>query len=326
MDRIALAKRLESLSSVFASHTPYNRDLRAMSYVLNKMADDKFTSILSGDFSSDELDACMCGGGGPGDGMPKVIPVGGPGMPGAPEGPMDEEKVIVIKNDGGMPMSAEATEKTAGMFWCKEASKAIVDNLLRDVVGMNKSQCCDTGRKLEKEQIPDGGHDGEKAPTLTPEQTPDDAASIKTDMVAKSHGAVQKEAGKKPQSITDKMRDKKEEKEKKQMAEDVKELKKDKAPSAKSASEEGEDEKAEQAAEKKEDEAQEAVEKAKENLEEAEEKLEEAKKEEGKAEEGEKDAAVEPSSSTFEGIELVASMDEVELDAGEAAELSKLFE
>jgi hypothetical protein len=320
MDRIALAKRLESLSSVFASHTPYNRDLRAMSYVLNKMADDKFTGILSGDFSSDELDACMCGGGG----APEIIPMGGsgkPGMPGMmPVGPMDEEKkVIVIKDDGGMPMSAEATEKTAGMFWCKEASKAIVDNLLRDVVGMNKSVCCDTGRKLEKDQIPDGGHDGEKAKTLTPEQTPDDAASIKTDMVAKSHGAVKKEA-----SLED-IKKAKAKKEDEKVKADVEDLKKAKAKKEKAASEE-EGEKAEEEAEKKEEKAKEL--------------LEEADKDEKKAEEaeGEKDAtvepiaavkpiaALEPSSSTFEGIELMTSMDEVELDAGEAAELSKLFE
>jgi len=40
----------------------------------------------------------------------------------------------------------------------------------------------------------------------------------------------------------------------------------------------------------------------------------------------EKDAAIESASSVFEGIELSASMDECELDATEAAELSKLFE
>lgn len=333
MDRIALAKRLESLSSVFASHTPYNRDLRAMSYVLNKMADDKFTSILSGEFSPDKLEACMCGAG-PGVGPMTKIPVGGPVD--EPEGlPGGEPKVIVIEKEEGVPMSAEANEKTAGMFWCKEASKAVVDNLLRDVVGMNKSQCCSTGAKLEAKQVPNGSHDGEKASTLKPDQTPDDAASIKTNMVEKSRGAVKKEAGsikgpgvpdgtgpmkdspeckmkkeeEKEASLED-IKKAKKEKEEKAMKKDVEKLKKEKKE--KKASEEGEDEKAEQAAEKKEEKAKEL--------------LEEAEKDEKKAEEGDKDATTESSSSSFEGIELVASMEEVELNAAEADQLSKLFE
>jgi hypothetical protein len=311
MDRIALAKRLESLSSVFASHTPYNRDLRAMAYVLNKMADDKFTSILSGDFTQEEVEACMCGKG-PGSPLSKIIPMGEPMLE---EAQPADEPVLVIKTEGGIPMSAEATEKTAGMFWCKEASKSVVDNLLRDVVGMNKSVCCDTGRHLDKPQVPDGTHDGEKAPTLKPEQTPEMAEVLKSDMVAKSHGKVEKEAGKAP-DIAEKMKAKKEKADKEKLEKDVKELKKGKKAS------EDSDEKAEQAAEKMEDEAQKDVEKAKEQLEKAEEKLEEAKKVEEKAESEEKDAT----SSIIDGIELMASMDEVELDANEAAELSKLFE
>ena len=345
MDRIALAKRLESLSGVFANHTPYNRDLKAMSYVLNKMADDKFKTILSGDFSAEDIDSCMCGEGPgplPGMGSPAGEPVGLPGD--------EKPKVIVIKKQEGMPMSMEANEKTAGMFWCKEASKAVVDNLLRDVVGMNKSQCCDTGRKLDKEQTPDGHHDGEKAKTLTPEQTPDDAASIDTDMVKKSRGAVKKEAGVVP-GVPDgtgphggtakcQMKKKEEKKEKEASLEDIKKAKKEKedakakkdleelkkaqkAKKEKSASEE-EAEKAEQKAEEKEEKAQEMVEEAEEKLEEAQEKLEEAKEEEKEAEkEEDKDAS---SSSSFEGIELMASMDEAVLDADEAAQLSKLFE
>ena len=342
MDRIALAKRLESLSGVFANHTPYNRDLKAMSYVLGKMADDKFKTILSCDYSSDGVDSCMCGEGPgplPGMGGPAVKPVGLPGD--------EEPKVIVVKKEEEMPMSMEANEKTAGMFWCKEASKAVVDNLLRDVVGMNKSVCCDTGRKLDKDQVPDGHHDGEKAKTLKPEQTPDDAASIDTDMVKKSRGAVKKEAGsKKGPGVPDgtgPMKDSPEckmKKEKDASLEDIKEAKKkkeeakakkdledlkkaQKAKKEKSASEE-EAEKAEQKAEEKEEKAEEMVEEAKEKLEEAEEKLEEAKEEEKEAEkEEDKDAS---SSSSFEGIELMASMDEAVLGADEAAQLSKLFE
>lgn len=313
MDRIALAKRLESLSSVFASHTPYNRDLRAMSYVLSKLSDDKFKTIVSSNFDADVAEACMCGKG-PGA-LPAVIPMGDDvPMGGAPvvDVPVPEgvNKVIVIKGDEG-PMSAEATEKTAGMFWCKEASQAVVDNLLKDVVAMNKTVCCDTGRKLETEQIPDGTHKGipEKPVTLKPEQTPDVSESIETGMVQKSHGAVQKEAGSiegpgkpdgtgpmkdspecsknkedasKDASLAD-IKKKKEEAEKAKLEKDVKDLKK--AKKEKKASDEEDDK---------------------------------------DAEKDDKDAA--ESSSSFEGIELTASMDEVELGVDEAAQLSKLFE
>ena len=293
MDRIALAKRLESLSSVFASHTPYNRDLKAMSYVLNKMSDDKFTNILSGDFSAEDFEACMCGKGPMGPAVPPMM---------APQGlpveiPEDEDKkVIVIKTEEGMPMSAEASEKTAGMFWCREASKAVVDGLLRDVLSMDKTVCCDTKRHLEKEQIPDGTHAGlpERGVALKPEQTPDIAESLDSDMVNKSHGKVEKEAGSKEASLAD-IKKKKEEKDQAQVKKDVEDLKKAKKEQAKKASDDEEDEKP----------------------------AEEAKPAE-KDEEGEddKDAST---SSIIEGIELSASMDEFELEANEAEELSKLF-
>jgi hypothetical protein len=319
MDRIALAKRLESLSSVFASHTPYNRDLKAMSYVLNKMADDKFTGILSGDFESEEFDACMCGKGpGPLQGIvPTGIPVDEPlDLPGSDEKP----KVIIIKKEGEMPMSVEASEKTAGMFWCKQASKAVVDNLLRDVVGMNKSVCCDTGRHLDKEQIPDGTHKPTLAPTLKKEQAPDIEKSINSGMVEKSHGAVKKEAAT-GEDIA-KAREEKKNKELLKTLEKDQKAKKTKKKE-KSASDESE-EKIEQIAEKKEEEAEKLVEKAQDDLKKAEEKLEEAKEEEDKAEKAEKEEK-DAASSVIEGIELMSSLDEVELDAGEAAKLSRLF-
>jgi len=363
MNRIALAKRLESLSEVFASHTQYSRDLRAMSYVLNKMADDKFNGIISSDYSADSemFPEEACGPMGPGAG---------------PMGPTeDKPKVIVIEKkedtvpmpgEGVIPMSLEASEKTAGMFWNKDASKAVVDNLLRDVVGMNKSVCCDTNRKLEKDQVPDGTHAGlpEKPSTLKPEQTPDVSESIETGMVAKSKGTVKKEAGDaKGPGVPDKdgkgpgkdspecpmnkeKKDKeagsikgpgkpdgtgpgkdspecpmnKEKKDKEASLEDIKK-KKEEDEKAKTKKDLEALKKAQKAKEKKasEEDAEEKEEKAEEKEEKAKELLEEAEKDE-------KDATVEPASSVFEGIELSASMDECELDATEAAELSKLFE
>lgn len=343
MDRIALAKRLESFSEVFANHTPFYRDLKAMSYVLNKMADDKFNGILAQDIMPDipenpvadeNIESCMLGKG-PGNAI-----VGTP--------PSAEPKVIVIKKEEEVPMSAEAGEKNNGMFWNKEASQEIVDNLLRDVVGMNKTICCDTGRKLDKDQVPDGSHAGipEKPNTLKPEQTPDIADSLDSDMVKKSKGAVKKEAGdakgpgvpdkdgKGPFGKSDKCPFNKDKKE-----DDKEEKGKGKGPKgkAKGKKEAGDiqeelAEKAEQKAEEKEDKAQKMSEKAEDILEKSNEMKDEAEQAEEKAEKKEekvedKEAvSSEPTSSVVEGIELMASMDEYELDANEAEELSKLFE
>lgn len=319
MDRIALAKRLEGLSSVFASETPFNRDLKAMSFVLSKLSDEKFASILASDFNPDvgiteEVDAC-------GMGVNPMI---------TPED--QDKKVLIIKTpnkEEAAVMSEEATDKTAGMYWNKESSEAVVNYLLRDIVGMQKTICCDTGSKLEANQIPDGSHKGVplKPNTLTPEQTPDIAASLDTNMVKKSDGAVRKEAGsKKGPGIPDgtgpmkdspqcKMKDKKEEKKASEKEDEDKIEEKD---SAEKEAKISDVEKSR--AERKEDEA----EKAHERAEKAEEK--EQMKEEDKEEDKESCMKKEANSSFFEGIELTASMDEVTLGDAEAKMLSKLFE
>lgn len=353
MDRIALAKRLEGLSSVFASETPFNRDLKAMSYVLSKLSDEKFASILASDFNPDigiveEVESCGVG--------ENII------APPAPE----NKKVLIIKtpsDEEAAVMSAEATDKTAGMYWNKESSEAVVNYLLRDVVGMNKTVCCDTGNKLEANQVPDGSHKGvpEKPSTLKPEQTPDISASLDSDIVSKSKGAVRKEAGsKKGPGVPDgtgpmkdspecKMNKKKEEDKKEKDATEKEATEKDagriKGPGVpdgtgprggtsqcqmseeESKEEESKEKDAgladveEKRKEQKEGEAEKAGERAEKIREKEKEKEEKEKKEEDKESCMKKEAV-----SSFEGIELAASMDEATLDDAEAEMLSKLFE
>jgi hypothetical protein len=193
---------------------------------------------------------------------------------------------------------------------------------------MNKSVCCDTGRHLDKEQIPDGTHKPTLAPTLKKEQAPDIEKSINSGMVEKSHGAVQKEAGSKKgpgksspkckingedkEASLEDIKKAKAKKEDEKAKADIESLKKAQKSKKKASEEEAEEK----------EEAQKLVEEAKEGLEEAKEKLEEAREEEEKAEKEEKDATT---SSIIDGIELMASMDEVELGADEAAKLSRLF-
>lgn len=90
----------------------------------------------------------------------------------------------------------EASENKGG-YWNREASTAVINNLLRDVVGMEKTVCCDTGRHITKEQTMDGHRKTvEKPATLKPEQTPEIEDVLKSNMVEKSHGKVRKEAAK----------------------------------------------------------------------------------------------------------------------------------
>ena len=309
MDKIALAKRLESLSRVFASQTPYNRDLMAMSYALSKMADEKFKTVVSSDFEaepSEEVESCLlgepgmnqCKGRGLGRGQPKIIVV-------QEENPTDEM-------EGVIPVMA--TDKSEGMFWDKKASDAIVDNLLRDVVGMDKSICCDTKRHLETDQVPDGTHKGlpETPETLKKEQTPDIAESLDSGIVEKSKGKVRKEASEEEKDATEEVAETPEKEateEKKSEDENMvtEEIKVDLGG--------GDDEESE---EKKED---------------SEEGDEESTDEAPAVEEDTTDEDLivdscnkQSSSSVVEGIELLASMDEVALDDDEASKLSKLFE
>jgi membrane protein involved in colicin uptake len=187
-----------------------------------------------------------------------------------------------------------ASEENTGMFWSKEASEAVQNNLVRDVVGMDKSICCDTKRHLDKGQVPDGSHDGEKAPTLKKEQTPDQSKSLDSGIVEKSHGKVNKEASEEPVACDDKAKKEEESKEA--------------AAAAESAAAKAKKEKEEAAAKKKAEETAEAV------------------KEMKKA----KDATVAPvteeKDATLEdSFELGDAMDEITLDAAEQDKLSQLF-
>lgn len=88
-------------------------------------------------------------------------------------------------------------EKMVGEKWSKAASAAVLQNLVRDVVGMNKSICCDTKQHLTKEQMPDAEKKAQTPSSLKPDQTPDKSEALDTDMVSKANKAkpVNKEAG-----------------------------------------------------------------------------------------------------------------------------------
>lgn len=195
----------------------------------------------------------------------------------------EEEEVVT---------ASEETNENAGMFWNKEASDLIAQNLMKDVLGMDKSICCDTKQKLSPEQVPDGHKKAEKPSSLKPEQTPSVDDVLDSDIVKESNKTpLKKEAGDaKGPGVPDKD---------------------GKGPLGGTEecpmSEENKD--SDDAAEKKEEKTQ-----------------DKAEKKEDKAQEMEKGATEEPTVIVAEGIELGPRMDEIELDGEEAQKLSKLFE
>lgn len=258
MDRLALSKRLEGLSTVFAGDTRMHTDLKAMSYVLANMKDEDYKKVLSSDYQADErmeVEAIGEGQFTPGQARPKATRPSDvwKGRPPASGKPVTQEAITkaIIKmteqmtgkpvtpgfkneledalyklepteltpeqmerarktppppglqkfSDQEDTMGAEASDSSEGLgnYWNKEASKAVINGLLRDVVGMDKTRILETNRKLTPNQTPDGKHEGvpEKPKTLKPEQTPDQADVLESDMYAQSNKTPLRKTAKK---------------------------------------------------------------------------------------------------------------------------------
>jgi len=357
MDRIAISKRLEGLSTVFSNDTKISSDLRAMSYVLANMPDEKFSAILNPSFTPDApVEAAMpltvgLGGGprglsdrpnrsqdrtrnqvGPGKDMDdaafdrivnKIVSWAEGDKKRKVLDKVEEIKAIIkpaVLEDVKAPvMAGEKEEVVEGSYWNKEASAQVVNNLVKSVVGMNKVQIKDTGRKLTPNETPDGKHTGvpETPATLKEDQTPNQVDVLDSDMVKKTNGPVKKEAADEkdagqnapggnqnnPNRSADELLGGK----KKEAG--IEEIKEQKV------------EKAEEQADKMQEKAKENVEKAQKGLEKAEEKKDVVKKVEKEV----KEASVDTASISVAGIELYTPMEEVTLNASEAEELNKLF-
>jgi DNA-directed RNA polymerase subunit RPC12/RpoP len=230
MDRIALSERFEGLAGIFSDESKIAIDLRAMAHVLREANDESFTQILNPKFSSEEVEAkedkeAILKG---------VAPHVETKVPGSqrprnliPRKLTDQEKADLFDEmskggfgqqakkflsdmlekmqQGGMSKgateeveSSEESQEVVDNYWNKEANDAVAQNLLRNIMGMEKSICCDTKRKLTPDQTPDGKHGGvPKTPeTLKKDQTPDQVDDLDSNMVEKSKGKVKKEAGK----------------------------------------------------------------------------------------------------------------------------------
>jgi hypothetical protein len=174
MDRKALSKRLEGLSSIFASETPIATDLKAMAYTLDKMSSEKFEEILSSEYISDGVVAADTP-----DEDKEVLETE------VVEASKCEDDATEASDcDKGCECEKSASEEV-GLYWNVEASDAILASLVKDV----------TGATLTKEQTPDGTKKAEKPATLKEDQTPSIKENLDSGIVKKSKGAVKKEAG-----------------------------------------------------------------------------------------------------------------------------------
>ena len=293
MDRKALSKRLEGLSSIFASETPIATDLKAMAYTLDKMADDKFASILASDFSADEVVASE-----------------------------DKDNSECSK---GCNCDTEKSASDAGLFWSKEASDIVLAGLVDEAKGaqLTKEQTPDGHKKAEKpatlkeEQTPNISESldsdivkksqgpveksaSEEKEAMTDEETADFAAKMqkaKADKAAKNDEAEEEAPAEEEKAAGDE--------------------------EAEEKAEEKEAAKDEEADEEKEAAQQDAVQPKKSEPGDIDENAGKTDKELGSMEELAKNESKEAFVS--EGVELNAPMIDVSLDSKEAQDLEQLF-
>lgn len=325
MDRTALSKRIGGLADVFAAGSPIRRELEAMSFALDHMRDEKFASILNEGYEADDKDSNVRGYGmgqpvqkhefsvsqrarQPGGETPVFEPRDPKAALKALMSDPEVQKIIQRRPDlakmAGIEVEADI-EQPEGNAWNREASDAVIRNLVSDVLGreaMTKAQCCDTGRKLEKNQMPDAEKKQETPSTLTEDQTPKLSESLDSGIYEKSKGSVRKEAA-------DEMPEAEEPKAEKPEVEEPKAEKPDKT-----VAQEQREKRTEEKAEKTREEAKEKAEDTAEALQKLDNMTAKKASEETTA-----------SMIMFDGIELTAPMDEVSLTEEDARKLSCLF-
>ena len=342
MDKIALAERLEGFAKVFATENPIAIDLTAMGKVLRGMSDEKFAQIINPEMEEVEAVGLLIPGQGRGQGIGRNLPYstrkemekghgfGGPKAviePSEDEGAVDLQRMLSdpaykkkIEDLAKMAQEEESEETGKKASWNKQASAAVLQNLVNEVFAMDKTVCCDTKQKLTKEQMPDATKKQETPSTLKTEQTPHLSEALDSDMVAKSKKAKTPKSASKEEEKTEEMYEEREESALKEIAEGLEIAqegldKVEKFEEAEKALELSEDEEGEEGEEK---EAGKAT---------AEERLEKMEKAQKAKEIKEKSRPSKEAGETIvaEGFEFEASMQELEMDSAEQKKLESLF-
>lgn len=207
MDKIALSKRLSGFSEVFKKDTKFARDLKAMSMVIENLPEDKFASLIieAEDAKAEDAKAEDAKAEDKKSEETKEA-AKKPAEEKAEEKPAEEEAEEEAEEKGESE-EEEETEKSAGLYWNKQASEAVLSFLKKDVIGEEVKSVKNASEDLVKKasaepvpaaklpasQAPDGKGD-KPAPTLKKDQVPHISEVLKSNMVEKSHGAVRKEA------------------------------------------------------------------------------------------------------------------------------------
>ncbi|MBD3260225.1 MAG: hypothetical protein GF334_00880 [Candidatus Altiarchaeales archaeon] len=349
MDRIALSKRLEGFSQVFADGTPMARDLKAMSYVLANMSDEKFANVVNANWGADmseEDKEAFVRGMQPGyqprgpqqmmqqrrqrqerlEGMPET-PVFEPrdpkaalqalmANPAVQKAVQSDPKLKGLINQDQPKMATKDSEEAessevGGGYWNREASSAVMAALVEDVIGKEA---------MEKSVCCDTKMHLDKEQTPDGEHKQETPSTLKPEQTPHIDESLDSD-------IVDESKKTSVKKEAAKKDSGLEELKEDKAEKAKEKAEKLEDEAKEDAGEakKKLDKAEEVEEKA-EDLEVKDDKDddEDEMPVESKSKKKKATKEEEPVLAS-EGVELVPPMQEIELSDDEAAKLGALF-
>lgn len=176
---------LKAASDALAPHREMSADLHTMATALEAAGPEKFNEVID----HEALDKML------NDGSNKPQPQS---TQSTPDSALQETD---------MSKTTTPTTVDAMSGWNDKAASAVRAKLAMDVMGCDLSAERPDGvstAKLPESQIPDGTHSWEGPVTGLPgqvsgaalpkEQRPEDATSIKTDMVKKSEGPVIKEA------------------------------------------------------------------------------------------------------------------------------------
>ena len=174
---------LKAASMAVGQNSAMSKDLNTMSLALASMTAEKFASRVDSTIVEEMLRyAADC---------------------------IEDEKEAGDGNGDAVDGQEDASSEAC---WNAKAASLVRAKLARDVLGFDTTLPEQVkGTALTKEQTMDGTHSkgtltgmpGEVSGTaLTKEQTMDDAARLKTDMVAKSHGAINTLEGKAKEAAT----------------------------------------------------------------------------------------------------------------------------
>jgi hypothetical protein len=184
---------LKAASLAVGQNSEMSKDLNTMSLALASVSPDKFASMVDSSV------------------VEELVRYAADCVEDDSETPQHEAAKKPDEEMGAEASKANEEDASSEASWNTKAAAAIRAKLAREILGFDVTRPDEVkGATLTKDQTPDGTHNkgtltglpeevaGAK---LTPEQTPQDDKTLKTDMVAESHGAVNTMQGKAKEAL-----------------------------------------------------------------------------------------------------------------------------